>query len=89
MTVEAFRALRERVAHVPALARFRLVFARPAHRTTQHLTVDRKDPDSGYAIDNICKACVFCVFIKNGLLREDQMRHLGPQVHEELARTLT
>jgi hypothetical protein len=83
MDAETFREAKLLVLESPALMRFREVFANPAHAKMQHLSIDRKDPEKGYTLENICKACWICNYIKGGVLTEAQMKQLGPQLYSQ------
>jgi len=43
------------------------------NETTKRLTVDCKDNDLGYRIDNIVLACHKCNFIKSNIFTHDEM----------------
>ena len=46
------------------------------------LTVDRKDPNSGYSLGNIVLACPICNTVKNNILTYAQMLEVGKMIKE-------
>lgn len=66
------------------LSRFREIFRNPVHRSVVHLSVDRKDPDVGYELDNLAKACWICNYIKGGILKEVDMLMVAPSIRRSI-----
>lgn len=84
--VDGFLAVRDAIlaGTLKELGRFRQVFANPQHAKIVELSVERVDPDRGYALTNIVKACWVCNFIKGSILREEHMLLIGPQIRTEI-----
>lgn len=53
-------------------------------RYSPRLTIDRKDNEKGYTIDNICKSCWFCNVTKGSLLSEEIMIEVGKEIKSKL-----
>lgn len=46
----------------------------------RRLTIDRKDNEAGYTLDNIQKCCFICNSLKGALLTDDEMAYLAPRL---------
>lgn len=68
----------------PAASRFREIFSNKNHAKQIAMSVDRKVPSLGYILNNICKACWICNYVKGGIITEEQMLWLAPQIATEL-----
>lgn len=51
------------------------------------LTIDRKDNNKGYSLDNICKSCWFCNVTKGVLLTEYDMSLVSSGIYRKLIET--
>jgi len=47
------------------------------HRRTKRLTVDRKDNEKGYIIENMCLACSVCNVLKNSFFTEKEFKEIA------------
>ncbi len=75
-----FAARRELILTDDRLHWLREVFANPNHAAIRGLSVDRRDPRRGYTLDNICKACWLCNYVKGAIITE----HLMARIAEDL-----
>lgn len=46
------------------------------HKYTENITIDRKDNNRGYTIDNTVPACKRCNTLKSNWITEEQMRRI-------------
>ena len=62
----------------------RVRFAYKGNRPIRRLTIDRKDNEAGYTLDNIQKACYICNYLKGSVLTDEEMNYLAPRLWERI-----
>jgi hypothetical protein len=64
--------------------RFRRYFKSPKHKKIRFMTVERKDNQLGYTLDNMAKACWICNSLKGKFYKSEEIERLTPPMIAEL-----
>lgn len=51
---------------------------------SRRLTIDRKDNEGAYTLENIQKACFICNFLKGAILTDEEMAFLAPRLWDRI-----
>jgi len=82
-----YRSLLEKMqSYAGSSSTIKYAISRPnlIHTRTVYLTIDRKDNDQGYTLDNMCKACWTCNVTKGCNLTSDEMKVIGPNLRNRI-----
>jgi hypothetical protein len=63
-----------------AITKFKRFYRSPKHAAIRWMTVDRKNNEQGYVIENLVKSCWICNSLKNDFFTAEQMQALMPEV---------
>ena len=66
------------------ILRFKKAFNLPNHRAIDRMTKDRISLCKGYTIDNLCKACWLCNYIKGAFFTQDEWKLIAPTIITKL-----
>jgi hypothetical protein len=66
------------------ISKFKRFYRSPKHQSIRWMTIDRKENDQGYTIENIVKSCWICNSLKNDFFSAEQMRGIATEVMAKL-----
>jgi len=68
----------------PVITRFKNVFNLFNHRSIKCMTKDRIDNNKGYTINNLCKSCWLCNYMKGHSFTFDEWQLIAPMIINKL-----
>lgn len=71
------------------ILKFKKFLRRVSDAHSRWMTIDRKDNQKGYEIDNITKACWFCNSLKNDFFSEEEFNKIAPQIISNLKKDIS
>ena len=92
MTIEEYLELKDIIINYSGnnfeISKFKRFYRSPKHQAIRWMTIDRKENDIGYSVDNIVKCCWICNSLKNDFFNAEQMKQLSPQIISKLRREI-
>ncbi|KKK64978.1 hypothetical protein LCGC14_2978780 [marine sediment metagenome] len=70
--------------NAPTIIRFKNAFNLPNHQSIAFMTKDRIDNSKGYTIDNLCKACWLCNYLRGRNFTSDEWKLIAPMIMKKL-----
>lgn len=87
-TVDEYLKMREFIIQYTGndttITRFKNAFNLSNHRSIEFMTKDRIDNSKGYSIDNLCKACWLCNYMKGRSFTFDEWKLIAPMIIDKL-----
>lgn len=88
MPIEEFKYLRDFILNYDGenrgVSKFKRAFVTEKQAKINWMTLDRRDNNLGYEIDNIVKCCWFCNYIKRDFLSEEDMLQIAEGIINRL-----
>ena len=66
------------------ISKFKRFYRSPKHQSIKWMTIDRKENEHGYTIENMVKSCWICNSLKNDFFPEKLMRVISPEIMDKL-----